>query len=121
MNLASAVANGNLRDEIKRYAGVPRTESGLATYRAVGLCACGIPVPIALVARWNVHGPALLSASVGSADCPGCGAVLTLADVTFIGIRCPGWPAFPATGTTLEDLYFFLEERKRVPPVGGVR
>jgi hypothetical protein len=104
MKLKQAFASRKLCDDVKRYAAFPRTSAGMATYRALGACPCGTPVPIHVVAVWSGKEPSILTASVCGESCPDCEGKLTPQEVIYVGISSPGYPALPATGFSVNEV-----------------
>jgi hypothetical protein len=113
MNLECATKEGVICDDVKDFAAGAWATTGLATYRGIGRCSCGTPMPLHIETYWRGSEPTLLRVSISGEQCPDCGAVLSLSTVIYRGIYSPGWPFIPATPINIADLSLALAVMER--------
>jgi hypothetical protein len=96
-SLERALATGKLLSDVSRCPVPRRPETQTATYHARGQCCqCGTRVPVLITVRRG-RGPSILWAAVCGERRPDCGAALSPATVSYLGVSGPGWPFVPAT------------------------
>lgn len=112
-SLERASETGKLLDDVLRCPVPRRAETQTATYHALGQCVCGLRVPILITVRLGSV-PRIVRAAVCGEHCPECGAALSPATVTYLGISGPGWPFVPATVVSTWKVSPVIADRKPV-------